>query len=176
MHFVFAVIIKMIMMFSPSISWAPSDKISLAFVESGRGAVSSKRLTWFLDLLRWESSGHCVFSPCSTDTVPFSCRVGNPNSQACVWPSIQFCLMCLQTSEREGKKISTMLLGSVNPRLGYFIPISPPPSPPCRKVSGSEWFLSSLWYDLMSLWGWILSVLTRWLHLDGVAGSDVLQK
>lgn len=49
------------MMFSPSISWAPSDKISLAFVESGRGAVSSKRLTWFLDLLRWESSGHCVF-------------------------------------------------------------------------------------------------------------------
>lgn len=105
MHFVFAVIIKMIMMFSPSISWAPSDKISLAFVESGRGAVSSKRLTWFLDLLRWESSGHCVFSPCSTDTVPFSCRVGNPNSQACVWPSIQFCLMCLQTSERErGKK------------------------------------------------------------------------
>lgn len=104
MHFVFAVIIKMIMMFSPSISWAPSDKISLAFVESGRGAVSSKRLTWFLDLLRWESSGHCVFSPCSTDTVPFSCRVGNPNSQACVWPSIQFCLMCLQTSEREREK------------------------------------------------------------------------
>lgn len=51
------------MMFSPSISWAPSDKISLAFVESGRGAVSSKRLTWFLDLLRWESSGHCVFFP-----------------------------------------------------------------------------------------------------------------
>lgn len=51
------------MMFSPSISWAPSDKISLAFVESGRGAVSSKRLTWFLDLLRWESSGHCVFPP-----------------------------------------------------------------------------------------------------------------
>ncbi|XP_052684985.1 eyes absent homolog 2-like isoform X5 [Crassostrea angulata] len=27
-----------------------------------------------------------------------------------------------------------MLLGSVNPRLGYFIPISPPPSPPCRKA------------------------------------------
>lgn len=40
-----------------------------------------------------------------------------------------------------------MLLGSVNPRLGFFIPISPPPSPPYRKVSG--WSVYCAAYDMI---------------------------
>lgn len=177
MHFVFAVIIKMIMMFSPSISWAPSDKISLAFVESGRGAGQLQEADLIFGPPAVRVQWSLCFSPPVVQIQYHSAAELAILILKHVCDLVYSSVWCVYKHQRErGKKISTMLLGSVNPRLGYFIPISPPPSPPCRKVSGSEWFLSSLWYDLMSLLGWILSVLTRWLHLDGVAGSDVLQK
>jgi hypothetical protein len=127
---------KMIMMFTNS--WAPSDKFSSGH-PCGRWSVRIT-LLWGL-LMSWSAAvGHGLL-PVDRNAVPFSCWAGNPNLQACVWPSI-YCSVSVST-KHQGEENIHHVVGECESQTRLLYSYLPSPLPTLQEGE-CFWVLTAL--------------------------------